>query len=74
MWTVVEKSNRNISHSVPYHPEFLHDSPLNDALKPCVKYLFVAEVPGSPVPEPKLRDSRFKSRLGIGLGIDIRAM
>ena len=33
-----------------------------------------AEVPGSPVPEPKLRDSRFKSRLGIGLGIDIRAM
>ena len=32
------------------------------------------EVPGSPVPEPKLRDSRFKSRLGTGLGIDIRAM
>ena len=33
-----------------------------------------AEVPGSPVPEPKLRDSRFKFRLGIGHGIDIRAM
>ena len=33
-----------------------------------------AEVPGSLVPEPKVRDSRFKSRLGTGLGIDIRAM
>ena len=36
--------------------------------------VYVPEVPGSPVPEPKLRDSRLKSRLGIGLGIDIRAM
>ena len=32
------------------------------------------EVPGSLVPERKLRDSRFKSRLGTGLGINIRAM
>ena len=32
------------------------------------------EIPGSLVSELKRRDSRFKSRLGIGLGIDIRAM
>ena len=32
-----------------------------------------AEVPGSLVPESKLRDSRFKSRLGIGLGIEFES-
>ena len=31
------------------------------------------EVPGSLVPESKLQDSRFKSRLGIGLGIEFKA-
>ena len=32
-----------------------------------------AEVPGSLAPESKFRDSQFKSRLGIGIGIEIQA-
>merc|ERR1712079_563327 len=39
-----------------------------------IEKLYSSEVPGSPVPEPKLRDSRFKYRLGTGLGIDTRAI
>ena len=33
----------------------------------------VAGIPGSLVSEPKHRDSRFESRLGTGLGIEIQA-
>ena len=32
------------------------------------------EIPGSLVSEPKHRDSRFESRLGTGLGIEIQAL
>ena len=31
------------------------------------------EIPGSLVSEPKHQDSRFESRLGTGLGIEIQA-
>ena len=37
--------------------------PLNNA---------IVEIPGSLVSEPKHRDSRSKSRLGIGLGTDLK--
>ena len=40
---------------------------------PLLFYCYIAEVPGSLVPESKLRDSRFKSRLGIGLRIEFKA-
>ena len=34
-------------------------------------WLSVAEIPGSLVSEPKHRDSRSKTRLGLGIGLEI---
>ena len=43
---------------------------LSNKLKKIIEVNFISEIPGSLVSEPKHRDSRSKTRLGLGTGLE----